>query len=107
MVLPNFSTFLPPTIVNTLNGRYICPGWISISEDVSLEDVYKSWTRKEVNQDPKPKQSQILEMVDSSTGKGKQYSVRFDGMWWNCDCPGFSFRKKCRHVDEVKLKYKA
>jgi len=33
--------------------------------------------------------------------KGNQYSVNLSGGYWSCDCPGFGFRRKCRHVDEI------
>lgn len=38
--------------------------------------------------------------IDGS--KGKQYTVVFDGHFWSCTCPGFNFRKTCRHITEAR-----
>lgn len=34
--------------------------------------------------------------------KGDTYTVREDGDTWSCTCSGFTFRGKCRHLDEAK-----
>jgi DNA polymerase/3'-5' exonuclease PolX len=41
-------------------------------------------------------------VVPSSSGGGKTYTVDRSGDNYQCSCPGFSYRGKCRHVDEVR-----
>lgn len=39
----------------------------------------------------------------SVKGSGKKfYTVTKKKNIWSCTCPGFTFRKKCKHVDEKK-----
>lgn len=33
--------------------------------------------------------------------KGKQYHVTMLDSGWVCDCPGFSFYNKCKHIKQV------
>lgn len=33
--------------------------------------------------------------------KGNKYVVTRNSAKWNCTCPGFSFRKTCKHVSEL------
>lgn len=42
--------------------------------------------------------------VRSSKGDGV-YQVVFDPeAGWSCDCKGFQYRAKCRHIDQAKMK---
>ena len=43
----------------------------------------------------------VLEVAGSG---GKVYSVSRAGAGWTCTCPGYMFRRKCRHVEEAKQK---
>lgn len=33
--------------------------------------------------------------------KGKQYHVTMLDKGWVCDCPGFNFHGKCKHIHQV------
>lgn len=99
-----FKSFLPPVLVAIGGKTYVCPGWHEVPEETTLKEVYKHWTQDKPKQEPKPSHT-ISETVDSSTG-GKSYTVTFDGMYWNCECVGFGFRKDCRHINQVKEKHK-
>ena len=47
----------------------------------------------------------IAEEKESATTAGKTYKLyHVSGMGWICGCPGFKYRKKCRHVEEVNKK---
>lgn len=34
--------------------------------------------------------------------QGATYTVTLDGGRWSCNCPGYTYRKNCRHVKEAK-----
>ena len=36
-----------------------------------------------------------------SGSKGNTYTVTRNGRGWNCTCPGFQFRKQCKHISEL------
>ncbi len=38
--------------------------------------------------------------------KGNQYFVNLNGNHWSCTCPGFGFRHRCRHVEELQATQK-
>ena len=97
------SSFLPPGITTIGGKTYVCPGWHEVPEGTTLKEVMPRWTQDLPKMEKKPTHT-ISEMIDSSTA-GKQYAVTFDGIWRNCECAGFGFRKNCRHVKEVKEKH--
>jgi len=98
-----FKSFLPPILITTISGqKYVCPGWHKVSNNMSLNEVYKNWEQEILIEEPKPK-SLISEFVKSSNGS-KEYLVNFDGINWFCTCTGFGFRRKCKHVDYIKNK---
>jgi hypothetical protein len=40
----------------------------------------------------------------TSKSSNKQYTVSVSGLRANCDCPGFQFRRNCKHTDAVLKK---
>jgi len=45
-------------------------------------------------------QNKKSDTIRVSGSKGNIYEVARDGS--NCTCPGFTFRRKCKHVDKIK-----
>ena len=41
------------------------------------------------------------QVFEVSGSKGNKYIVTKDSKGWDCTCPGFSFRKSCKHVSEL------
>jgi hypothetical protein len=99
-----FKSFMPPGLTTIGGKTYVCPGWHEVPADTTLEEVYERWEQDKPKMEDTPTHT-ISETIDSSTGD-KTYKVTFDGMWWNCTCVGFGFRKDCRHVKQIKEKYK-
>lgn len=52
-----------------------------------------SGSLKEIDTDVK-----VYEIAGS---KGNKYIVTKDSKGWDCTCPGFQFRKQCKHVSEL------
>jgi hypothetical protein len=50
--------------------------------------------------DPAPNQ-ESWSVVGS---KGSKYQIVRDGGHYSCSCPGFDFRKRCRHIEELRAK---
>lgn len=44
-------------------------------------------------------QTNAIEVAGSS---GKKYYLTKSGSRWMCTCPGFQFRHKCRHIEEIQ-----
>jgi hypothetical protein len=99
-----FKSFMPPGIVNIGSKTYVCPGWHVVPSSVTLKEVMEHWEQELPESENKPTHT-ISETVTSSKGD-KSYAVTFDGTFWNCECVGFGFRKDCKHVKEIKEKYK-
>jgi len=92
-------SLIPPSIVNTLSGRYIVPGWIPCHPNTELSDI--KWTQKI------SKQEQVKEIdtwkFKSSSGDG-EYVTKRNGFKYTCNCPGVWRAKdrECKHIKEVK-----
>ena len=95
---------IPPATMELNGNRYIMPGWYKLPEDEptpKLEDIgfypYKA---------PKPNIPNIdkdkVYKVTSSKGDS-YYEVKMNSTGsLDCTCPGYGFRRKCRHIDHVK-----
>lgn len=52
-----------------------------------------SGSYKNVNTDVR-----VFEVAGS---KGSKYTVTSNSKGWSCTCPGFQFRKQCKHISEL------
>ena len=96
---------MPPAICKMpwVDKTYAIAGstWVEVPAETKLEDISKymvfdGWLdvcSHEVEYE-----------VDGS--RGNKYRVRCDSEGiWSCTCPGFGFRRKCKHVaDKMKKK---
>ena len=97
---------LIPPFTMTCNGeRYIMPGWYKLKpneETPNIEDI--------AFYPYKPKKDNNLKNIDSNkvykvkSSKGdKEYEVKQNKAGnMECSCPGYGFRRRCRHIDEVQ-----
>lgn len=91
----------PTTFTSVIDGRKyaVCGGnWIHIPNDMTFEEVLSGWV------DLRPVReahSDVFKEIKSSNGEST-YKVYFSNNSWSCNCSGFSFRRKCSHVDRVK-----
>jgi hypothetical protein len=92
-------SMIPPSMVNTLSGKYIVPGWIPCHPKTELSDII--WIKK------LPKKEQVKEIdtwrFKSSSGDG-EYVTKKNGFKYTCNCPGVWRAKdrECKHIKEVK-----
>ena len=96
--LLNPAIFKSPTTGKT----YIVSGnqpWIEISENTTLNEV--RWTPAYEPEKALTIPSEKLFEVKGS--KGNKYSVKCaPGGVWSCNCLGFGFRGKCKHVTKLR-----
>jgi len=93
----------PPALMNYGSDKYIMPGWYKLPEDehdIKLEDIafypYKPKKDNNLNID-----KNAIYKVKSSKGD-KDYIVKAnDSGSLECECPGYGFRRSCRHIKEV------
>ena len=95
----------PPIIVNFLSGRTLifhdkAGGSVRIAEHVGPEDTLAIWCRIPDATPPPGKDGQWT----ISGSSGSTYSVSLKDGQWDCNCTGWGFRRKCRHVEEAKNK---
>ena len=95
---------LIPPFTMTLNGeRYIMPGWYKLKQDEetpNIEDIafYPYKPKKEPL--PNIDKNRIYKVLSS---KGdKEYLVQMNNTGsMECTCPGYQFRRSCRHIKTV------
>lgn len=79
----------PPALAK-LNGKlFIVPGYIEVPNDTTLDNI--QWIR------PKVAKTNI---VTKHVGK-YVLNIHSNGKI-TCDCPGYTFRRKCKHAEAEK-----
>lgn len=100
----SIKSFMPPTLLDLPSGKWAVFGgnWISVPQSTTFEQVRAAWVPD------RPKKAKAVTsthqqsfQVPSSKG-GACYVVEFKNNSWSCSCPGFGFRSKCKHVDNIK-----
>ena len=89
---------LRPVLVRGMNGQlYVTPtseGWLPVPEGTTLDDI--EWTPSYV---PKvTKHTHTIAQVRSSDGKKIYLVTTFGNGKQTCTCPGYSFRRFCKHT---------
>lgn len=51
---------------------------------------------------PKVVDKPVGQVIEVPGSNGKKYFLSKVGKGWSCTCPGYQFRHKCKHVDEMK-----
>lgn len=79
--------------VISVNG-VAASGYPEVPEGTTPSDIV--WSRPEPKLEPKPAVKSFE--VEGRTGT---YTVTVDGRRVTCTCPGYTFRKTCKHVTQV------
>ena len=85
-----------PTVVETSAGTFAVSGsnWKSVPLGTNLKDL------KWINTNPKIKKSKPI------SWKVKDYTVIFDKNFYSCNCLGYTYRRKCKHITELSNRFK-
>ena len=93
---------VPPFLYNARDGkRYAISGehWIEVPLSTMFSDLpkYMVWDAAE----PLPVTEERSWPVEGS--KGNIYTVKcLQNDVWTCTCPGFGWRRKCKHIKATK-----
>lgn len=96
----------PPVIINLPNKSFLIHGpsrtWTQVPIGSTLEDYpqYRIQAKE-----TKIAITKRREHIVASSKPGKQYIVTQSGNYYSCTCTGFLYRSKCKHVDQIKVKY--
>ena len=96
---------LIPPFTTTINGeRYIMPGWYKLPEedhDIKLEDIaFYPYKPKKDNNLKNIDSNKVYKVMSSKGDKEYQVQMNTSGSL-ECECPGYGFRRRCRHIDQV------
>ena len=101
-----------PAIVHLRGKTYIAHGDLQEAWEGMTPDDARTLFPRPVSvlaPKPEPKQSMSAEQnfqlswqVLSSKGD-KHYTVTYRNDSYSCSCPGYGWRRKCRHIEGVKL----
>ena len=92
----------PPMLYTDLAGqKWAVSGqnWLEVPEETTFKDLdqYMVVAKREGVQ-PLAE----VRTYDVEGSKGNRYTVTDHGGTWTCTCAGFGWRRKCRHITEVK-----
>ena len=95
---------IPPFTMEHLGERYIMPGWYKLKqneETPNIEDIaFYPYKAKKPNI-PNNMKNKVYKVTSSKGDKEYEVSVSESGDF-SCTCPGYGFRRRCRHIDYVK-----
>jgi|TARA_Y100000310_G_scaffold2774_1_gene3601 hypothetical protein len=88
--------YINPTVINTVDGTFAVSGsnWVEVPVGTKLKDI--KWI------DTKPK----IKKSKSKSWKIKDYTVIFNKDFYSCNCLGYTYRRKCKHITEVSELFK-
>lgn len=73
--------------------------WIEVPETLTLDRVGEYMVTAEPPELPQSREVRTWQVQGS---KGNTYTIADDGGTWTCSCPGFGWRRKCKHVEAQK-----
>jgi len=92
---------MPPAIYRSHSGTwYGIAGsvWIEVPVGTTLVELedYMVFKRPEIPKDTGEKTWQV------KGSKGNTYDVKLSSGNYTCTCVGFSWRRKCKHIESIK-----
>ena len=73
--------------------------WVEVPDTLTLDEVGKYMITE---QRETPAVSRDVRSYEVQGSKGNTYTVIDNGGTWTCTCPGFGWRRKCKHVESLK-----
>jgi hypothetical protein len=98
-----YGGLVPPFTMSIGSDKYIMPGWYKLNKDEDLPNIEDiAFYPFKPSKRPLPVES-VGKVYKVLSSKGdKEYQVNFNATEeLECSCPGYSFRRRCRHVVQV------
>jgi len=101
MDLPIVVTWPPMLYTDRAGQKWAVSGqhWVEVPDTLTLDEVGKYMVVRERESAPQSSEVRSYEVQGS---KGDTYTVTDNGGTWTCTCPGFGWRRKCKHVEAQK-----
>jgi len=98
-----YGGLIPPFTMELHGERYIMPGWYKLKPEEAMPNI------KDIAFYPYKPKKPNLPNIDSNkvykvkSSKGNSfYEVKMNASGsMECSCPGYGFRRKCRHIAET------
>ncbi len=104
-----YGGLIPPGLMMYGSDKYIMPGWYKLPEDEptpNIEDIgYYPYKAKKPNI-PNIDSNKVYKVTSSKGDSHYEVKMNSSGSL-ECTCPGYGFRRKCRHIDYVMNELKA
>ena len=91
----------PPILTWSRSGQRIAVSggvWLPVPDSTTFEDLDRYMVVKR-RERPVSRGSRFWTVKGS---KGNEYRVVERNGQWGCSCPGYGFRRKCRHIEETR-----
>ncbi len=92
---------VPPALYNSHTGiLYGIAGsvWVEVPAGTTLDELSDYMVHN-----PRERQAAPGEKTWQVKGrKGNTYTVKLSDGMYSCTCAGYGFRRKCRHIEEIK-----
>ena len=94
-------TWPPMLYTDTRGQKWAVSGqhWVEVPDDMTLDRVGQYMVVDDRFTPPQLAEVLTYDVVGS---KGNTYMVTNDRCNWTCTCAGFGFRRRCRHISEIK-----
>ena len=102
MDLPIEVTWPPMLYTDRSGQKWAVSGqhWVEVPDTLTLDEVSKYMI---VEQRETPAVSRDDRSYEVQGSKGNTYKVTKQGDKWKCQCSGFQFRGKCKHITNLKI----
>jgi hypothetical protein len=91
-----------PAIVRVRGKTFVAAGFLEEAwEGITMQEVDQLFPHAKFVPPPAAKQETKEYQVVSSKGD-KHYTVTYRNDSYSCSCPGYGWRRKCRHIESVK-----
>ena len=101
MDLPIKVTWPPMLYTDNSGQKWAVSGqhWIEVPDTLTLDRVGEYMV---VDDRFTPSARPEVRTYEVKGSTGNTYTVVDNGGTWTCTCPGFGWRRKCRHIGEVQ-----